>query len=197
MNWWGWQNWQERITRIQIKHTVIPDNAPSRLAVGELAAELNSEPNPRLWVGVPLMVDPTGRRLLAEGTIPAGAIGPKGGVVYKAQDGSLQSGVEGSGFMQLANLMIQWGEIAIPNPGGGGWVEFGPVAFPGPAYTANPSISLTPWTGGSGVPDSNLQGEALLNTVNLNGFDGYLRAGTNAGGDCLAMWMAFGYFSSK
>jgi len=52
--------------RVQIKRTAQPNNPPSNLTPGELSIEMA---NPlRLWVGVPLAIDPTGRRLLLDGT---------------------------------------------------------------------------------------------------------------------------------
>jgi hypothetical protein len=48
---------------IQSKRTLTPDLAPTGLAEGELSIELASA-TPKLWVGVPVAVDPAGRRLL-------------------------------------------------------------------------------------------------------------------------------------
>jgi Zn-dependent protease len=54
---------------IQIRRTLTPNSPPpnNSLAVGECGIEL-AGPNPRLWVGVPTSIDPTGRRLIADVT---------------------------------------------------------------------------------------------------------------------------------
>lgn len=46
---------------MQIRRTAAIDNPPAGLAEGQLAVEMAADP-PRLWVGVPTSLDPTGRR---------------------------------------------------------------------------------------------------------------------------------------
>jgi hypothetical protein len=50
----------------QLTRTSTPLNAPApgSLLPGQLAVEMATQPNPRLWVGVPTTIDATGRRLL-------------------------------------------------------------------------------------------------------------------------------------
>lgn len=52
---------------MQIRRTAIPNESPGGLAEGQLAVEMASDP-PRLWVGVPTSIDPTGRREILGGS---------------------------------------------------------------------------------------------------------------------------------
>src|SRR5262245_39542863 len=55
--------------RVQIKRTGTPNRAPTGLAPGELAVEMA---NPvRLWVGVPTILDASGRKVLVDGSVTA------------------------------------------------------------------------------------------------------------------------------
>jgi len=51
---------------IQIRRTATPDNPPTDLAPGQLSVEMASQP-PRLWCGVPVTIDPSGRVELLSG----------------------------------------------------------------------------------------------------------------------------------
>lgn len=53
----------------RVTRTSQPGLAPAvgSLVPGQLAVEMATQPNPRLWVGVPTTIDPTGRRLLISG----------------------------------------------------------------------------------------------------------------------------------
>jgi hypothetical protein len=47
---------------MQIRRTRAPDNPPVDLLPGQLAVEMAHQPSPRLWIGVPVEIDPTRRR---------------------------------------------------------------------------------------------------------------------------------------
>lgn len=72
----------------QITRTSTPLNAPANgsLLPGQLAVEMATQPNPRLWVGVPTTIDPTGRRLLVSST---GGGGGGGGIPDAPTDGQI------------------------------------------------------------------------------------------------------------
>jgi hypothetical protein len=50
---------------MQQYRTVTAANEPTGLAEGELAINLASPDSPRMWVGVPTSIDPSGRREIA------------------------------------------------------------------------------------------------------------------------------------
>jgi hypothetical protein len=54
--------------RVQIRRTVISDLPPTGLLEGELAVELGTPT--RLWVGVPVGIDPAGRKLIIDVSAP-------------------------------------------------------------------------------------------------------------------------------
>lgn len=60
---------------MQIRRTATPDLPPTGLAEGQLGVEMASDP-PRVWVGVPTAVDPSGRRLLVPAPAQSGATAP-------------------------------------------------------------------------------------------------------------------------
>lgn len=70
----------------QITRTSTPLNAPANgsLLPGQLAVEMATQPSPRLWVGVPTTIDPTGRRLLVSSTGGGG-----GGIPDAPTDGQI------------------------------------------------------------------------------------------------------------
>lgn len=59
--------------------------APGSLVPGQLAVEMATQPNPRLWVGVPTTIDTTGRRLIVSG----GGGGGGGGLPEAPTDGQV------------------------------------------------------------------------------------------------------------
>lgn len=71
----------------QVTRTSTPGLAPApgTLIPGQLAVEMGTQPNPRLWVGVPTTIDSTGRRLL----VSAGGGGGGGGIPDAPTDGQV------------------------------------------------------------------------------------------------------------
>lgn len=63
---------------MQIRGTAIVDNPPTGLAERQLSVEM-AGPQPKLWVGVPTSIDPSGRRLLAPSEVISSDIIPYGG----------------------------------------------------------------------------------------------------------------------
>lgn len=81
----------------QNTRTSTPLNAPAAgsLLPGQFAVEMATQPNPRLWVGVPTTIDPTGRRLLVGSTGGGGGgipEAPTDGQIY-GRDGETESWV--------------------------------------------------------------------------------------------------------
>lgn len=72
----------------RVTRTSSPNLAPAAgsLVPGQLAVEMATQPNPRLWVGVPTTIDPTGRRLIVNST---GGGGGGGGIPDAPTDGSI------------------------------------------------------------------------------------------------------------
>lgn len=70
----------------QVTRTSTPLNAPAAgsLLPGQLAVEMATQPSPRMWVGVPTTIDPTGRRLLVSSTGGGG-----GGIPDAPTDGQI------------------------------------------------------------------------------------------------------------
>jgi hypothetical protein len=70
----------------RVTRTSTPNLAPASgsLVPGQLAVEMATQPNPRLWVGVPTNIDPTGRRLI----MPATG-GGSGGIPDAPTDGQI------------------------------------------------------------------------------------------------------------
>lgn len=72
----------------RVTRTSQPNLAPAvgSLVPGQLAVEMATQPNPRLWVGVPTNIDPTGRRMIVSGTGGGGGAGipeaPTDGQIY-------------------------------------------------------------------------------------------------------------------
>ena len=60
------------IQQVLIKRTIDPNSPPGALEPGELAVEM-AEPT-RLWVGVPVELDPTGKKLLIDLSISTGTV---------------------------------------------------------------------------------------------------------------------------
>jgi hypothetical protein len=71
----------------RLTRTSQPNLAPASgsLVPGQLAVEMATQPNPRLWVGVPTNIDPTGRRLV----VSAGGGGGGGGIPEAPTDGQI------------------------------------------------------------------------------------------------------------
>jgi hypothetical protein len=70
----------------RITRTSQPNLAPAAgsLVPGQLAVEMATQPNPRLWVGVTTNIDPTGRRLIMPGSGGSG-----GGIPDAPTDGQI------------------------------------------------------------------------------------------------------------
>lgn len=77
----------------RVTRTSQPNLAPAAgsLVPGQLAVEMATQPNPRLWVGVPTTIDPTGRRLVVSTTGSGGGIpdAPTDGQIY-GRDGATE-----------------------------------------------------------------------------------------------------------
>lgn len=71
----------------RVTRTSQPGLAPASgsLVPGQLAVEMATQPNPRMWVGVPTNIDPTGRRLIVSG----GGGGGGGGIPEAPTDGAI------------------------------------------------------------------------------------------------------------
>jgi hypothetical protein len=71
----------------RVTRTSTPNLAPAAgsLVPGQLAVEMATQPNPRLWVGVPTNIDPTGRRLIVATTGGGGG----GGIPDAPTDGQI------------------------------------------------------------------------------------------------------------
>jgi hypothetical protein len=74
------------IYRITRTSTPLLAPAPGSLVPGQLAVEMATSPAPRLWVGVPTNIDPTGRRLIVSG---GGGGGGGGGIPEAPTDGQI------------------------------------------------------------------------------------------------------------
>lgn len=100
----------------RITRTTSPNLAPASgsLVPGQLAVEMATQPNPRLWVGVPTNIDPTGRRLLVSGSGGGGGGGipdaPTDGQIY-GRNGEAESWVP---VLPLSGGTLQ-GQIALNN----------------------------------------------------------------------------------
>lgn len=73
---------------MQIKRTSTVNLAPSVIDEGQLAVEMASTP-PKLWVGVPYGIEPTGRRLLNETAVVATGATVSNVAPNEPQDGAL------------------------------------------------------------------------------------------------------------
>lgn len=108
---------------MQIRRTLTANNAPSGLAEGQLACELASDP-PKLWVGVPVSLDPSGRRLV----VPSAGGGVAFGTTPPASPnpGDLWfDPVEGQLYIYFNDgTSSQW--VVTINQGGGGGGAGGP-----------------------------------------------------------------------
>jgi hypothetical protein len=82
----------------RVTRTSTPNLAPASgtLVPGQLAVEMATQPNPRLWVGVPTNIDPTGRRLIVSTTGGGGGgipDAPTDGAIY-GRDGETETWVQ-------------------------------------------------------------------------------------------------------
>lgn len=94
----------------QITRTSTPLNAPASgsLVPGQLAVEMATNPSPRLWVGVPTTIDPTGRRLIV-----SGGGGGGGGIPDAPTDGQIY-GRNGESETWVPVLPIAGGALLGP-----------------------------------------------------------------------------------
>jgi hypothetical protein len=155
----------------RVTRTSQPNLAPASgsLVPGQLAIEMATQPNPRLWVGVPTTIDPTGRRLVVNSTGGGGGGGipdaPTDGQIY-GRDGATElwipvlalTGGTMQGELVLNNTAINPLD-AVPLEQVGTFLGF-PVtatAPPSPAVGAlwfNPAIGqLQVWNGTAWVSD--------------------------------------------
>lgn len=112
----------------RVTRTSQPGLAPASgsLVPGQLAVEMATQPNPRLWVGVPTNIDPTGRRLIVSG---GGGGGGGGSFPEAPTDGQLY-GRDGETQSWLPVLPITGGTL------------LGPLNLSGPNFSANGAVPL-------------------------------------------------------
>lgn len=115
----------------RITRTSSPNLAPASgtLVPGQLAVEMATQPNPRLWVGVPTTIDPTGRRLIVSTTGGGGGGGipdaPTDGAIYGRNGeaetwvpvlpltgGTMQGPLVLNGDASLATQALPLGQVA-------------------------------------------------------------------------------------
>lgn len=112
----------------RVTRTSQPGLAPASgsLVPGQLAVEMATQPNPRLWVGVPTNIDPTGRRLIVSG---GGGGGGGGSFPEAPTDGQLY-GRDGETQSWLPVLPITGGTL------------LGPLQLPGPNFLPTGAVPL-------------------------------------------------------
>lgn len=147
----------------QNTRTSTPLNAPApgSLIPGQLAVEMATQPNPRLWVGVPTSIDSTGRRLIV------GTTGGGGGIPEAPTDGQIY-GRNGEAESWVPVLPIAGGTM------------IGPLQLAGAASTALGAVPLNQigtilgFTVSGQAPTSPTQGVLWFNTGNgvLNFWNG-------------------------
>lgn len=139
----------------RVTRTSQPGLAPASgsLVPGQLAVEMATQPNPRLWVGVPTNIDPTGRRLIVSG----GGGGGGGGFPEAPTDGQLY-GRDGETQSWLPVLPITGGTL------------LGPLQLSGPTTNLLGALPLEQvgtilgFTGGPQLPTTPVEGELFYNT---------------------------------
>lgn len=91
----------------RVTRTSQPNLAPAAgsLVPGQLAVEMATQPNPRLWVGVTTNIDPTGRRLIMPATGGGG-----GGIPDAPTDGQIY-GRDGETELWVAVLPLTGGTM--------------------------------------------------------------------------------------
>lgn len=140
----------------RVTRTSQPGLAPASgsLVPGQLAVEMATQPNPRLWVGVPTNIDPTGRRLIVSG---GGGGGGGGGIPEAPTDGQLY-GRDGETQSWLPVLPITGGTLV------------GPLQLSGPTTNLLGALPLEQvgtilgFTGGPQLPTTPVEGELFYNT---------------------------------
>lgn len=132
----------------RITRTSSPNLAPASgtLVPGQLAVEMATQPNPRLWVGVPTTIDPTGRRLIVNST---GGGGGGGGIPDAPTDGAIY-GRNGETESWVPVLPLTGGTMQ------------GPLVLNGDASQANQALPLGQVAGFLGFP---VQATAPTNPV--------------------------------
>lgn len=144
--------------------------APGSLVPGQLAVEMATQPNARLWVGVPTTIDPTGRRLLISGTGGGGGGGipdaPTDGAIY-GRDGATETWVPvlplaggTMGGTLILNNTAQNPMDALPLEQVAGFLGF-PVQVTAPTnpyvgelWFNQPTGQLEVWNGAAWVPQT-------------------------------------------
>lgn len=140
----------------RVTRTSQPGLAPASgsLVPGQLAVEMATQPNPRLWVGVPTNIDPTGRRLIVSG---GGGGGGGGSFPEAPTDGQLY-GRDGETQSWLPVLPITGGTL------------LGPLQLSGPTTSMLGAVPLEQigtilgFTGGPLLPTTPVEGELFYNT---------------------------------
>lgn len=139
----------------RVTRTSQPGLAPASgsLVPGQLAVEMATQPNPRLWVGVPTNIDPTGRRMIVSG----GGGGGGGGIPEAPTDGQLY-GRNGENQQWMPALPITGGTL------------LGPLQLSGPTTNLLGALPLEQvgtilgFTGGPQLPTTPVEGELFYNT---------------------------------
>jgi hypothetical protein len=105
---------------MQVRRTATANNAPVNLDEGQLAVEMASVP-PRLWCGVPLSIDPSGRVLVAAG----GDFVPLAGGTMLPMDGTAgrvalsRTASNGNAMVIAVDGTANWSQGIEINPTGG------------------------------------------------------------------------------
>ncbi len=112
----------------RVTRTSQPGLAPAAgsLVPGQLAVEMATQPNPRLWVGVPTTIDATGRRLIVSG----GGGGGNGGTFPEAPTDGQIYGRNGEDQSWVPVLPITGGTL------------LGPLQLSGPTTNALGALPL-------------------------------------------------------
>lgn len=141
----------------RVTRTTQPGLAPASgsLVPGQLAVEMATQPNPRLWVGVPTNIDATGRRLIVSG---GGGGGGGGGSFPEAPTDGQIYGRDGETQSWLPVLPITGGTL------------LGPLQLSGPTTNMLGALPLEQigtilgFTGGPQLPTTPVEGELFYNT---------------------------------
>lgn len=139
----------------RVTRTSQPGLAPASgsLVPGQLAVEMATQPSPRLWVGVPTNIDPTGRRMIVSG----GGGGGGGGIPEAPTDGQLY-GRNGENQQWMPVLPITGGTL------------LGPLQLSGPTTNMLGALPLEQigtilgFTGGPVLPTTPVESELFYNT---------------------------------
>lgn len=170
------------IQKVFIKRTITPDSPPSALEPGELAVEM-AEPT-RLWVGVPLTLDPSGKKLLVPSASVAVSEDPpltpeQGDLWYEADVGILWMyyvDINSSQWVQMNATVIDNGGVD-----GGGSID---------AYTKAESDSrFVNVTGDLMTGNLAIENSAPALTLNNSAALGATITGKKSGSPRWAMWL--------